>query len=183
MPSKKCSKCGEEKPFSEFSKDRSKKDGLQYPCKACNQEYQRKYREANPEKAAESSRKYREAHPERVAERKRKYYQRNSEAIKEAARQWQRNNPDKDAARKNRRRARKANVPSDGIPVDITDQPCYVCGAPAEAVDHVVPLSKGGHDTVDNKRPICHSCNSAKRDYTWPGQPDWPEFLERRRNK
>ena len=36
MELKKCSKCGEEKARSEFSKDRSCRDGLDYECKSCN---------------------------------------------------------------------------------------------------------------------------------------------------
>ena len=37
MLEKKCSKCKETKPASEFHKDNSKKDGLYYCCKKCNQ--------------------------------------------------------------------------------------------------------------------------------------------------
>lgn len=32
---KRCNKCGEEKPLSDFSKDSANKDGLQRRCKAC----------------------------------------------------------------------------------------------------------------------------------------------------
>ncbi len=40
---------------------------------------------------------------------------------------------------------------------------CYLCGAPAEATDHVIPLSRGGAHWPSNLRPICRSCNSAKK--------------------
>lgn len=38
---------------------------------------------------------------------------------------------------------------------------CHVCGRPgSDEVDHVIPLSQGGADTIANKRPIhstpCH---------------------------
>lgn len=40
---------------------------------------------------------------------------------------------------------------------------CYLCNtATATAVDHVIPLSRGGTDTVDNLRPACKSCNGRK---------------------
>ena len=34
-----CSKCKEHLPLSEFSKDKNRKDGLQYECKSCKKEY------------------------------------------------------------------------------------------------------------------------------------------------
>ena len=51
---------------------------------------------------------------------------------------------------------------------------CHICGKPIDydlpwldpdsfVVDHVVPLDKGGPDTLDNKRAAHRSCNSTKR--------------------
>ncbi len=44
---KTCSKCKEEKPFSEFHKNRSKKDGYQDYCKVCRVELAKSYYEEN----------------------------------------------------------------------------------------------------------------------------------------
>lgn len=33
-------------------------------------------------------------------------------------------------------------------------------------VDHIVPLRKGGSDTMDNMRPACRSCNHYKHTLT-----------------
>ena len=44
---------------------------------------------------------------------------------------------------------------------------CYLCGKPAEATDHVVPLAKGGSNWPANLRPICKHCNSTKGS-KWP---------------
>ena len=78
IKSKKCTKCGENKPLTEFRKDRTRKDGLQYVCKSCN----RKYYEKNREAYKERDRKYYEKNREAEKEKKRKYYQENKRAIK-----------------------------------------------------------------------------------------------------
>lgn len=41
---------------------------------------------------------------------------------------------------------------------------CVYCGKPANAVDHIIPKSKGGQDTDWNLVPSCKSCNSSKKD-------------------
>ena len=48
VESKKCPQCGETKPASEFSKDRSRLDGLQSKCSACELAYKRKYARDRP---------------------------------------------------------------------------------------------------------------------------------------
>ena len=42
---KSCSSCGKLKPRSEFSRDRTKKDGLYHLCKVCRSAYRRKSKE------------------------------------------------------------------------------------------------------------------------------------------
>ena len=39
---------------------------------------------------------------------------------------------------------------------------CVDCGAKANHVDHVVPLSKGGRDDESNYASRCHPCHSRK---------------------
>ncbi|MEW1550966.1 HNH endonuclease [Streptomyces tsukubensis] len=39
---------------------------------------------------------------------------------------------------------------------------CAYCGALAQHLDHVVPLSKGGTDTENNMVPACIGCNLSK---------------------
>lgn len=68
-----------------------------------------------------------------------------------------------------RRRARKAESLVEHLtPEDIRsiwdrfDSRCYVCSAPAEHLDHVVPLALGGEHVYENLRPACADCNLSK---------------------
>jgi 5-methylcytosine-specific restriction endonuclease McrA len=46
----------------------------------------------------------------------------------------------------------------------LADHPtCAICGtAPATTADHITPRSQGGTNQIDNLRPACHPCNSAR---------------------
>ena len=63
---KKCKKCNEVKSFSEFAKDKSRKDGHRSSCKVCNKAYY----EANKEKIRQSHKAYYEANKEKINRRK-----------------------------------------------------------------------------------------------------------------
>lgn len=40
---------------------------------------------------------------------------------------------------------------------------CLSCGIAEDiCMDHVIPISKGGTNSVDNLQPLCRSCNSGK---------------------
>lgn len=39
---------------------------------------------------------------------------------------------------------------------------CVICEATPVEVDHIVALSKGGTNHIDNLQPLCKPCNSAK---------------------
>lgn len=68
-----CRKCGQEKPLSEFVKDKTCALGYSHTCKQCNAGRNRKWRAANPEKIREYKRKRYAANPEKVLEYNRKW--------------------------------------------------------------------------------------------------------------
>ena len=47
------------------------------------------------------------------------------------------------------------------IVLKMHDWCCVYCGDYADSVDHVIPVDKGGLDTLDNLVAACNSCNSA----------------------
>lgn len=91
VDSKRCTKCGEVKPLSEFCKLSRAKDGRQNPCKECKREYSRMHRASNPEKYKD----YYADNSVKILERQRGYYADNPEKFKERARQYRINNPEK----------------------------------------------------------------------------------------
>ena len=114
---KRCYKCGEEKAPCEFSKSKSRKDGLHNRCKTCrkahyqankekiaerskayrqaNKENRRAYLQANKEKIAEQNKAYRQTNKEKIAEQRRAHYQENKEKITEYQKAYQQANRDK----------------------------------------------------------------------------------------
>ncbi len=83
-----CRKCGQEKPLSEFVKDKTCALGYSHTCKQCNAERNRKWRAANPEKVLECKRKRYAANPEKVREYNRKWCAANPEKVLECNRKW-----------------------------------------------------------------------------------------------
>ena len=61
---KKCSRCGQEKPTSDYHKDNRNPDGLYGWCKDCARAKAREYRAKNVEKVRESQRRSRQSRPE-----------------------------------------------------------------------------------------------------------------------
>ena len=89
---KKCSKCGIEKPLTEFYKDRQKKNGHRSQCKSCTKKLyaenkeeiaknRAKYYAKNKEKIVKRNAKYYAENPEKRAKNRAKYYAKNKEKI------------------------------------------------------------------------------------------------------
>jgi len=135
---------------------------------------------AHPERVKASAKAWYEAHAEGVKSRTKAYYETYPEKVKARNKAWHDTHPEKLRALRERRRARKL----DARGADYTTAEhikgrwamwgdrCYICGEPAEATDHVIPLARGGSHWPANLRPICRHCNSAKG-ASWP----IPEFI------
>jgi 5-methylcytosine-specific restriction endonuclease McrA len=83
---------------------------------------------------------------------------------------WRRENPQKLAVQLARRRARKLNAEGDFTVEDFEalckkyGNACLRCGGRDALLtpDHIVPLSLGGSNRIENIQPLCLSCNSWK---------------------
>lgn len=85
---KKCGKCNTLKPFDEFHKCKSHKDGLASRCKPCKKLDDQKYNEQNKERIALKKKEYNERNKERLAEAKKLYSKKHSERLKEYKKQY-----------------------------------------------------------------------------------------------
>lgn len=105
---KKCTICKIEKPYSEFHKNKSRKDGFNNVCKICKSEADKKshakhrekriakmkvYYEENKDWFLEECKKYRSENKEKIAEYKKDWAKRNRERKSEQERRWRENNP------------------------------------------------------------------------------------------
>ena len=94
----------------------------------------------------------------------------NLERERELGRKWRLDHPVESIARNHRRRALARNAPGKYTAqewkelVDIYERKCLCCGRDdlKLTVDHVVPLSRGGSNYIDNTQPLCISCNDKK---------------------
>jgi len=145
----------------------------EHPCEPCkkagNERHKNRYDEATPEQKWSRNTKWRVENPEK---------------FKESREKWVENNPEKIASKNRRQRAIKAGVASEPYTsnqiLEIYGAICHICNeninleAPRSAaggegwelglqLDHVVPLSKGGLDTLNNIKPSHAKCNLVKR--------------------
>lgn len=78
---KRCARCLNDKPKEEFSRNSTRKDGLQNQCKVCQSSTNAAYRASSRDKIAASNAEYRAANRERIAARSAAYHAANRERI------------------------------------------------------------------------------------------------------
>jgi 5-methylcytosine-specific restriction endonuclease McrA len=108
---------------------------------------------------------------EMVAAHSRAYYSRNSSAHRGRVVDWFERNPGATDKFNHSRRARKVSASfrvSARELQRIREMPCLACGQPGPStIDHIIPLARGGTDSVGNLAPLCGPCNSSKGTKTW----------------
>lgn len=180
--SKQCSKCGQDKPESEYYKSRDYSDGLKKWCKSCMVANRREWTKKNPEKNKEfrkqdyvkhsenykrKAKEWREQNPERKIALDRQWRAENLQRKADNDKKW-RASPDGKAKRyNNENRRREKEKSGRGISLEeksvLLSDPCVYCGSRAKmTLDHIVPLNKGGSHSSENLAPACVSCNSSK---------------------
>lgn len=126
------------------------------------------YRQNNRERSREAIRVYREGHPEAD----RRYYEANRDKHRERVKAYRQSNLGRYAIYAANRLARKKNIGGSVAPAQWEElkayygYTCLCCGRREPDItltmDHVIPITKGGINAIENIQPLCGSCNSSK---------------------
>lgn len=123
----------------------------------------------NQDKLKENRRRYYLKHRERINQQQREWEDNNREQVRAKNSRWKKENPAKNVILVQRRRTRKIEN-GGSYTAEEWEALCahydYLCLCCKEqkplTVDHVIPISKGGENTIDNIQPLCKECNSRK---------------------
>ncbi len=190
METKRCRKCGAEKPHTFFYSYPRNRDGLHSYCKECQHAQSRARYANNVEERRAWNRAY--ARSERGKATRRRYDEARGRQARQA-RQRERYQADSEYREKtqarNRRlsrerwhasphaakvhnyywRARQHGVAGTWTARDWEElcahygNRCLACGSAGPlTVDHVIPLEKGGTNDISNIQPLCGPCNRRK---------------------
>lgn len=189
---KRCTKCKELKPFSEFYKEKRNNDSPRPWCKECSKKYDRIQYQKNKEQKKEKSKqnykknkeerkeyykKYYKDHKQEKKERSKLYYIKNKDTILEKTTKYGKTEKGKliYANKNHNRRIQKQKTERyNRITLDqwkkiieSQNNKCAHCGCKfideiKPTMDHILPLSKGGEHTSANIQALCQSCNSSK---------------------
>lgn len=169
----------------ECSREKSKKWISKHPEQ--HRENTKTWYANHPEKIVEKNKKYREKYPDKVRERLKEWHNKNKTYANEVSRRWYHNNREyaclqsRTWAKENVERTRQRNRVrlsrkkfADGIITaqeerELFEKYNYTCINPncpdtsqPITLDHIVPLARGGTNTIENAQPLCRSCNSSK---------------------
>ena len=161
MKTKICCHCKKEKLLSEFSKNRTKKDGLRNSCKLCDKESMNRYcsKPENKEKRRQSTKRWSESNKDKVE----KYLQKPSVKVarKKARERWYKRNKIKVHKRITAaRRKRELGISPEYYDSKYKEQQgcCAICGIHQSELKRAL---SGDHSHITGKPRglLCGSCN------------------------
>jgi len=161
-PIKRCTTCGEDKPVTDFHRDKRRRDSLQSKCKSCACEAARLWRLANLDRDRETNRRYVVTHPG--------YHTQYSRA-------WRAANPDK-AEEQRRRQApylaewtRQEHARLRAAVLDHYGSSCACCGSTDYlSIDHV------NGDGEEHRKQV--GIRTGTKTYRWLVRNNFPEGFQ-----
>jgi 5-methylcytosine-specific restriction endonuclease McrA len=139
--------------------------------------YNRRWNKSNPEKARIRKRRWGQNNLEKVSAKNHNYRENNLEKMRKREQQYKRDNPRVACQHVINRRARVigaegSHTLQEWNQLKIKHQyKCMLQISPRCLItltdktatrDHIVPISKGGLNSIGNIVPVCRSCNSSK---------------------
>lgn len=94
-PTKTCPKCQKSQNVVQFSRNRSRKDGIDCYCKKCVAIKSKHWQLKNPEKVKENSKRWAKANPEKMNAKSRQWRKNNPEKMQQCKQNWNQKNPEK----------------------------------------------------------------------------------------
>lgn len=174
----KLKRCGRCKKWFAISSDNfrvMKNKKLTSYCKSCEAEYKKENYVSNKDYILKRSKKYYENTRESRLEYFKELYTKNRSLILNRNKLYRVANKEKLSInrriRKNKRRALERNASGDHTSIEIEklyqeqDGFCYWCDRELDSgyhVDHVIPLSRGGTNFIENIVISCPTCNLSK---------------------
>jgi len=156
-----------------------------YKNRAKKLEYARQYVQQNRAKVTQYKREYYLANVEKYHIAHVEYYKTHRQEIINRVLRWRKENPDKLRANArtsvHRRRARLSQSGGSHSMEEFEElcakhgNRCLCCDESKPlTIDHIVPISRGGTNDIDNIQPLCLSCNCKKSDkiIDYRGQKD-----------
>ena len=149
---KECCRCHIVQDINEFYKWSRGKDGRQSYCRTCD--------------LAAKARHYKEHQAETIA-RVNRWQLDNWEKVKQYKRKWKRNNPNSILQYKHKRRSIESQEHFTAEEwqrlLEKSGSRCLACGSSEKlSADHVIPLSQGGSNSIENIQVLCVLCNCKK---------------------
>ena len=149
----------------------------------------RLWREQNPDRHALNAKLWRLANLPRALENQRRWRAENHERFRMLCKRWRERNPDKQRAimfnsNSRRRGIRNQIIKSMQLYKMISDQSglCVYCKVSVEDsafdIDHIIPISRGGDNSINNLQILCISCNRSKKDKTHEEYINWRAIHE-----
>lgn len=142
-------------------------------CRPCHNAHNNALKATNRDRVREQARAYYAANTEVIKERIRVIRERDPEKYRAIHSGWKKRNPEAVRAMGNKRRVLETAAPGEHYTADEWkatkaryDHRCLMCRRQEPTirltVDHIMPISLGGSNAIDNLQPLCKSCNSKK---------------------
>jgi len=180
--SKTCTKCGEIKSLGSYHNNSSTKDGKFSRCKICVNEANKarakeKYQGLTKEEKKEIYLKrknyvieYKKKNPEKIKAHQAKFNENNPGRTNAIKKKWADKNPLNGLERSARYRARKRGATVEKVDysrvLERDNMQCYICEEVVNEgdvdIDHILPISKGGHHAYHNAAVTHYWCNRKK---------------------